>query len=122
MSTLNLTPLCDNWDAVTQGDTYPAQRYTVAGTDSALTRVRCKVKNRTGTTLLNLDSNTSGITITTATAGAWDFTIAAISAATMEGIEEGNHFYDIETTDAAGTVLTDFRGSWQILSQQTDAS
>jgi hypothetical protein len=121
MADLNLTPLCDNWDAVTQGDTYPAQRYTVAGTAAALTRVRCKVKNRLGTTLLNLDSNTSGIVINTATAGAWDFTISALSAATMEAIDPGSHSYDIETTDAAGTVFTDFSGTWQVLKQTTDA-
>lgn len=121
MADLDLTPLCDNWDSVTQGDTYPAQRYQVAGTENALTRVRCKVKNRLGTTLLNLDSNTTGITITTATAGAWEFTIAAFTAAVMEEIEDGTHSYDIETTDSSGTVFTDFSGTWTVLKQTTDA-
>jgi len=117
MADLDLTPLCWNWAPITQGDTYPASRITETSSDTALSRVRLKVKNNLGTELLALDSNTSGITLTATTAGAWDFTIAAIATAALE---VGTHHYDIETTDAASVVRTEFRGTWQIIKQITD--
>jgi hypothetical protein len=117
MATLDLTPLCWNWAPVTQGDTYPAARITETSADTALVRVRLKVKDTQGNTLLTLDSATTGITLTATAAGAWDFLIAAIDT---DPIPPGSHHYDLETTDSAGTVRTEFAGTWQILKQITD--
>lgn len=78
------------------------------------------MKDTDGTELLDLDSDASGITITTTTAGAWDFTIDEISAATMETMPVGEHLYDMKVTDAGGIVSYDFYGTWEITAQQTD--
>jgi hypothetical protein len=117
MADLDFTPLCWNWAPITQGDTYPATRITESKAETDLSRVRLKVKNRVGTTLLSLDSNTSTITLTDTTAGSWDFTIPAIATGTLE---PGTLYYDLETTDAAATVRTEFSGEWRILKQITD--
>lgn len=117
---LDLRPLRWDWAAVKQGDTYPACTITETESDSALTRVRIKVKDSSGATALTLDSNTSGITINTATGGEWDFTIGAISAATTATLTAGYYDYDLETTCANGVVRTEFEGSWEILAQITD--
>jgi hypothetical protein len=117
MADLDLTPLCWNWSPIVQGDTYPAARITETSSDTALARVRVKVKDRLGNELLDLDSDATGITLTTTTAGAWDFTIAAIDTTDLE---IGTLEYDLETTDAADVVRTEFKGTWQILKQITD--
>lgn len=117
---LDFTPMSRNWSSITVGDTYPAQRFqeTISSTD--LARVRIKVKDASGATLLTLDSDTSGVTITTATAGAWDYTIDVITAATTSGLAAGIHFYDQEITDSVGDVSTEFAGTWELLEQITN--
>ena len=117
---MDLTPQKWNWTAVIQGDTYPATQITESASDTALARVRVKVADVDVVTVLTLDSNTTGITITTATAGSWDFQIDAITAATTSALPAGIYSYDLETTDDAGTVRTEFSGSWQIHPQITD--
>ena len=109
-----------DWPRIKQGDTLRAIQFNATGTNAALARVRCKVKHSDGVTLLSLDSNTTGITIDTATAGAWQYTISAITAATTATLASGLHSYDIETTDADGIVETHFDGCWEILPQITD--
>ena len=109
-----------DWAPVTQGDTYPACQITESGSDSDLSRVRIKFKGPDGTTALVLDSSTSGITITTATAGAWDFQIDTISPATTAALDSGFYSYDMEFTTDAGTVSTLFCGVWQVIKQITD--
>ena len=117
---LNFTPLRFDLSAITRGDTFPAIQFedSAAGTD--LTRVRMKVCNASGSTVISLDSDASGITINSSTAGSWDFTIGPISAATTEDLAAGLYAYDIETIDSVGTVRTEFDGNWEILPQITD--
>jgi len=115
---LDLKPLRYDLPAVTVGDTYPAMQFTYDG-DGTLTRVRAKIKDENGTAVLTLDSSTSGMTITTATSGAWDFTMAVITAATTAGLTAGIYSYDLETTSSSG-VRTLLSGNWELLTQITD--
>jgi len=117
---INLSPQAWDWASITRGDTYPACNLTATGTDTNLARARIKIRNADGGLLLTLDSNTSGITINTATAGAWDYTIDAISSATTSSLPVGIHLYDLEVTGANGVVSTHFKGYWEILAQITD--
>ena len=120
MSDFDNKPARLDWPSIKQGDTLRAIQFDASGTLAALSRVRCKVKDSDGATLLSLDSSATGITINTATAGAWRYTLAAQSAATTLTLAAGLHSYDIETTDADGIVETHFQGCWEILPQVTD--
>ena len=116
MSCLNLAPLKWDWPDLKRGDTLPASIITETTGDTILSRVRITIKSAaTGLVALTLDSTTSGVTITTATAGAWDFTIGPITAATTETLTEGFYSYELESFDPAGTVRTEFEGSWKII-------
>lgn len=113
---LDLTPLQWNWDPVVTGDTYPAAQITETSSETALSAVRLKIRaSGSSTPVLSL-SGGSGITITTTTAGAWDFTIDAIDTSTLDA---GIYAYDIETTDSEGTVRTELQGIWQIIPEIT---
>ena len=116
---INLKPLRWDWPPVTVGDTYPAAIITETEADTTLTRVRIKIKDADGTLKLTLDSNTTGVTINTATAGAWSFTIGEISATDTATLTAGFHYYDLEVT-SGGKVRTEFNGEWEILSQITN--
>lgn len=111
---IDLKPLHWDWPPVTKGDTYPAFQITETEADSDLSRVRVFIKDTDGAALLTLDSNDSGVTINTATAGAWDFTVGPITADQTEALGSAFFSHEIETTDSAGTVRTEFAGSWQI--------
>jgi len=117
---LNLTPETFNWPDVVQGDTFPAINFAASGASANLTRVRVKIKDVDGNTELSLDSDASGVTINTATAGAWDYDVGPITADQTSGMDVGTHLYDLEVTDADGTVRTHFRGTFQILKQSTN--
>ena len=117
---VDLLPKKYDLPSIVQGDTYPAVNFSATGTTSALTRVRVKFKDSAGTLGLTLDSDSTGMTINDATAGAWDYDIDAISAATTAGLTADVYEYGIETTDAAGTVATHFQGTWEICEQFTD--
>jgi hypothetical protein len=118
---LDLTPLEWDWTPVTKGDTFPSIRIQETSSEVDCARVRVKIKaSGVATASLELDSDASGITITDGTAGAWDFTIDTITAAQTASLSAGFYTYDIETTDAAGNVKTEFCGTWQILPQITD--
>jgi hypothetical protein len=111
---LDLKPLVWDWAAVTTGDTFPATNITESDHDSNLSRVRISIwLDGATSSALNLDSN--GATIVINDAAAWDFTINAISVTLAPGL----YFYDLETTDAAGVVRTEFVGSWEILTGYT---
>jgi hypothetical protein len=114
---LNLTPYQWNWSPITAGDTYPAARWVESDSDntSTLARVRCTIKDVDGNTFAALDSNTSGITINTATAGAWDFTIEALSAPNVAGV----YNLDVEWIDSDGVKFTEAKGEWVIGAQVT---
>ena len=115
---LNLKPYPWNWATITAGDTYPAENWLESASDNltTLTRVRIKIKDSEGSTFVTLDSDTTGITINTSTAGAWDWTVNALTAPTVAGIYK----MDMEWTDSAGVVFTETSGQWEILAQQTD--
>ena len=116
---LNFTPFIWNWATIKAGDTYPAARITEdAGGDgdTTLERVRIKIKNAEGQTVINLDSDNTGITINDASAGAWDYTIDSFTAPSVAGI----YSLDMEWTDGAGVVTTATDGTWEILPQTTD--
>lgn len=121
MSELNLEPLRYDWPSIQRGDTMPAQVFSDSSADTDLSRVRVKICDSDGTTQVSLDSSASGITINTSTAGSWNFTIDAISAATTDALVAGLYAYDLETTDSAGSVRTEFEGTWEIRPQITDA-
>ena len=113
-------PALFNWPAVTQGDSFRALQFNASGTTAALARVRCKIKNADGDTLLTLDSDATGATIDTATAGAWQYTLGPITAAQTTTLGTGFLSYDIETIDDDDIVETHFKGTWEILPQVTD--
>jgi|TARA_R110002111_G_scaffold237935_1_gene299203 hypothetical protein len=115
---LDLEPFRWNWGTITAGDTYPAENWLESNSDNttALSRVRIKIKDSAGSTFATLDSSSSGITINAATAGAWDWTVNALTAPTSAGI----YNYDMETTDSVGVISTESTGQWEILTQETD--
>ena len=115
---LDLKPHRSDWATCTAGDTYPAENWRESDSDNTttLTRVRITIKDSAGATFSTLDSDTSGITINAATAGAWDWTVESLTAPTTAGV----YTFDMETTDSAGVIFTETTGSWCILPQVTD--
>ena len=109
-----------DWKPTKRGDTKPAVALTISGRDTVLSRVRIKVVSSAGAIVSELDSDTSGITLTTTAAPTWAFSIDAIAAATTEAITAGSYSQDVETTDAAGTVKTWTEGTWEVTPQSTD--
>lgn len=70
----------------------------------SLSRVRMTFKNSSGTVELTLDSEESGeITITTATAYYWDFTVEP----RVLSFDAGFYSWSIETTDSGGVIDKD---------------
>jgi hypothetical protein len=110
-----LTPFTWNWPAITAGDTMPG--ILIAGTDTPdgidLVRVRMQVKDIAGTTVVDFDSDDTGIAITDA--AQWEFEIDSFIAPTSAGVYK----YDIETTDSNDDIATIVRGSWQVEPQTT---
>ena len=106
-------------DPTASGETWDGLTFSIDSSDdtkfaAALSRVRMTWRNTSGQTLLTLDSNTAGhITITTATAYAWAFTVEPRAL----NLAAGMYSWAIEVTDADGVVDKDFvTGSHQILS------
>jgi len=120
MSDFDNKPARMDLPSIKQGDTLRAIAFVSTGTLTALDRVRMKIKDSDGATLLSRDSDTSGITLNVTTAGAWAYTLDLIPAATTAAIAAGLHSYDIETIDADGVVETHFEGCWEITPQITD--
>lgn len=118
---LDLSPFRDDWPSIVRGDTFPAIVYAETSADVDLSRVRVKICDSDGVVQVTLDSATSGVTINTSTAGAWNFTVGPIAAATTENLTSGDYAYDIETTDASGGVRTEVNGIWPIKAQITDS-
>ena len=118
---LDLRPQPLDWYAIKQGDTYPACNFVSTDADTVLARVRLKVRLQGATSAsLSLDSETSGITINSTAAGAWDYTIDSISAEQTTTLAPGYYDQELEVTDTNGVVSTDFEGIWEILPQITD--
>lgn len=114
------SPKTWNMGSLVRGDTRPATNFTLSNTTTTLTRVRAKVVNSAGTTVMTLDSDSSGFIINEASSPTWDFDMDAISAASTGNLVAGTYSQDIETTDSAGTVRTWTQGTWEILPQNTD--
>ena len=115
---LELKPYRLDWKSITAEDTYPAENWLESASDNltTLTRVRIKIKDSAGVLFTTLDTDTSGITINVATAGAWDWTVGALTAPSVAGI----YALDMEWTDSTGVVFTETSGQWEILAQVTD--
>lgn len=113
---LDLRPLNWDWPKMVAGDTLPATIITESESTTSLSRVRLKIKDADGALFRSLDSDTTGITITSSTAGGWSFTIASMTAPTTEGV----YSYDLETIDGAAVIRTEFSGVWEIQQQITD--
>jgi len=112
---VDLKPMRLDWASVVQGDTMPAMNLVDTGADFALTRVLVTVEPKdSDTAALTLDSNSTGVTINVATAGAWDYTINTITAAQTATLTPG--FYTVNVKVFGSTVAhTDFKGEWEIL-------
>lgn len=96
-------------DSVASGETWGGFTFTIDSSDdtdyaAALSRIRMTFKNSSGTAALTLDSNTAGqITIDTATAYAWSFTVEPRTLS----LTAGNYSWAVETTDADSVVDKD---------------
>jgi hypothetical protein len=112
---IDLKPMRWDWAAVTQGDTLPAINLVDTAATFALTRVLVTIEPKdSDVAALTLDSSTTGVTINVATAGAWDYTIASITAAQTATLTPG--FYTVNVKVFGTNVAhTDFKGEWEIL-------
>ena len=109
-----------DWKPLTQGNTRPATNFTETSGTSALTAVELRMKLPESTTSDILLSNGAGITINTATAGAWDFDISAMSAATTDAYTPGLYEYEMDVTEASGVVTTILKGEWNLIARIPD--
>ena len=76
-----------------------------------LSLVEMVVKDQDGTTLLSLDSDTADeITINTATAGAWEFTVVERTLT----LGAGDYTYSVRITDSNGVRAVWLKGGWRI--------
>ena len=107
---MDLSPQVWNWCAVNKGDTFPAQQVEETLSDTAIASISLVIK-LAGAVITTL-TDSSGITLTTATAGAWDFTIDEIDTSTYAA---GVYSYELQVTDDASQVRTEFEGTWEIL-------
>jgi len=111
---LDLKPLKMDLAAVKSGDTYPAIRFVETESDTAISTITMVVRDSAGVVKLSLSVG-SGITVTVATAGAWDFSVGPITKEQTASLSEGAHSYEIDVLDSAGFNRTEFSGIWPIL-------
>lgn len=104
-------------DPTASGETWDGLTLTIDSSDdtayaAALSRVRMTWKDADGDAVLTLDSNVAGqITINTATAYAWSFTVEPRALT----LSSGYYSWAVETTDADGIVNKDLiAGTHQI--------
>ena len=95
-------------DPVASGETWGGFSFAITYSDdtayaSTLARVRMTFKDSSGNADLKLDSNSAQITINTATAYAWDFTVESRTLS----LDAGYYSWAIETTDGDGVVNKD---------------
>ena len=110
-----------NWKPITQGNTRPGTNFTETSSTSALTAVEVRLKLPDSTVADITLTSADGITINSATAGAWDFDIDEIPAATTDGYTPGIYSYEMDVTESSGTVTTILKGSWEIFERIQDA-
>lgn len=105
-----------DWKPLVKGSTKRAISVTSTDSDVDLARVVVLIEPYgSDTASITLDSNATGVTINTATAGAWDFDIGPIAAATTDALTPGFYTINMTLTDSGGNVLEQVKGSWQIL-------
>lgn len=109
-----------NWTPTTQGNTRPATQITETESESNLTAVEIRLKLTDSTTADITLTNGDGVTITTATAGAWDFSIDEMTGAETDAMTPGIYTYEMDVTDAAGTVTTIAKGNWPLIARIPD--
>jgi hypothetical protein len=109
-----------NWKTLTQGNTRPATFFTETSGTSSLTEVELRMKLPASTDSDIRLYNGSGIVINTATAGAWSFTISAMSAATTDAYTPGVYSYELDVTEASGVVTTILKGEWNLIARIPD--
>ena len=110
------------WDfePLTQGATRPATNFTETSSTSALTGVELRMNLEDSTEADIVLTNGDGITINTATAGAWDFDIDVLSAATTDAYTPGVYSYELEITEASGVVTVVLKGEWTLIARIPD--
>jgi hypothetical protein len=69
------------------------------------------------TASLTLDSDDTGVTINDDAAGAWDYTIDEISAATTDTLSPGYYTVTMTLTQSDGSVVVASKGVWKILAK-----
>jgi len=105
-----------DWSPLVKGTTKRAVAVTSADADVILSRVQVIIEEAgSDATKLTLDSATSGVTLTSGTAGAWSFTIGPITAAQTEALQPVLHTIYVKLTDSNGNVLEPIKGNWRIL-------
>ena len=109
-----------DWKPLTQGNTRPATLITETSSTSALTAVELRMKLPGSTTSDIRLYNGSGIVINTATAGAWSFTISAMSSAYTDARTAGVYSYELDVTEASGVVTTILKGEWNLIARILD--
>ena len=114
----NLKPLVWHWESVVKGDTYPAAVISESSSGTSLLRIKIEIKSNGNTTSsLILDSDTTGITLTSTSPGSWGFTIDSISAEITDTLDEQYYAYQLKSYDSNGVVRTEFVGKWEVTPQ-----
>lgn len=104
-----------DWSPTVRGVTKRAVNITCSDSDVTLSRVQITIEERGSDAVkLALDSSGTGITLTSGTAGAWAFTIDAISATITGTLRPVFHTIIMTLTDSQGNVLEPIKGTWQI--------
>jgi hypothetical protein len=101
-------------DRTISGETWGGLTLTIDGSDDTafadtLALVRMSWIASDGTTVMTISSATSAITINTATAYAWNFTVEPLALP----LPADTYSWFIETTDSAGVVNKDFMAGTQ---------
>lgn len=107
-----------DWTPLVKGATKRAISVTSTDADVDLARVVVLIEAYgSDTASITLDSNATGVTINSGTAGAWDFDIGPISAATTGALTPGLYTINMTMTDSSGNVLEPVKGTWRILAK-----
>ena len=110
-----------NWTPTTQGNTRPAIRFTSSDTESDLSEVEIRMKLPNSTTADITLTSGDGVTITNATAGAWEFEVDEMTPETTDGYAAGIYSYEMEITDASGSKNPAAKGIWPVIERIPDA-
>jgi len=101
-----------NYDfpALYEGDTFVSRDLTIAE-ESGTTLASARLVFEKGGAATKTLTTSSGLTLTSSTAGAWVITIDEWTVDLATGV----HIYDLETTDADGVVRHYLGGTFRVL-------